>query len=442
MQRASSAARRRSEGHMNTEVSNNYSPLASSPSSNRYSSKSKSLFQRFALPLVLFSLIAALLYTDMPFTTRIRQAVFPSSSSKSLSMDQASHINDLGFRILQSLPEKDALISPYSIASALSMLAAGTTAKSPAESEFLKLLPASVAAPKSPESSVTLHVATSAWVSSSVRKDYIKQIQSQGAEVEEKPESVDVVNAWVSKATDRNIPSILNSLPEPLVALVINAVFFKAQWTKKFDPADTVDMPFQGAGNVRMMHMRNERFPYAYIEAGDGKAQIVEIPYGKEEYAAVAVLPDEGTTLDSLIKELGEKGASGWSEWMEQSFSSKIDVLGVPRFKVEYGAKSLKDTLKSMGLRTAFVIDASAPPFLRLTEDRETYIKDIIHKATLECTEEGTVATAATAAILMTRSMPRANPVVILNRPFLFAIRNRETGVLMFLGRVDKPINP
>lgn len=119
----------------------------------------------------------------------------------------------------------------------------------------------------------------------------------------------------------------------------------------------------------------------------------------------------------------------------------KLDLMALPRFKIKYGVMSLKGELQDLGIKAAFVRDKNNPLFLRMTDNKETYLDDALHKATIECTEKGTVASAATAAVLAFRAATE-NPKVVLDRPFLFAIRNRGSGALLFLSRVETPVSP
>lgn len=173
----------------------------------------------------------------------------------------------------------------------------------------------------------------------------------------------------------------------------------------------------------------------------EGTVKVVELPYGKKEFAATVVVPTGKLTVAEVAATF-EGGAGVWEEWVEGMSLRRLQELAMPRFKLEFGAQSLKANLAKLGVRAAFEGDAREPQFLRMTADRDAYLDDVLHKATLECTEEGTIATAATAGIMMTRSMPRERPSVVLDRPFLFVIRNTVSGSILFVAKVDNPISP
>lgn len=155
----------------------------------------------------------------------------------------------------------------------------------------------------------------------------------------------------------------------------------------------------------------------------------------------MVIVPQGRAKVGDVIR-LFEGGSKIWDTWTGQMVNQTLDAVGMPRFKMEYGVQSLKGELQGMGVRAAFVSNKEKPPFWELSEDPETYMDDVLHKATIECTEKGTVASAATAVVLMTRSMPRKNPEVWMDRPFVFAVRNRNSGALLFLARVDDPMSP
>lgn len=429
------------------------------PTGPIYSSKSpRSVFTLFCLAATLLSL--ALFFVafcaDMPIADRLR-AVFFNADAPSSTLDAASvkTLNGFGLKLFARVAQDgdNVVVSPASIASALSMVALGTTAGGKAEKELDALLKEGFVPPGgSSDRAVELHVANSAWVSNMVHDSYKKDVKKVfGADVLPIPKSADVVNEWVSKNTAGNIKTVLSEIPEQVVALLINAVYFKAEWKTAFDEKNTVDDSFYNDGGaekgemskVKMMKLKDESFNYAEVDVpgrAEEKLKIVELPYGKkDEYSAVIVLPTGKMGIGEIASLFKEGNAETWEGWMSRLARTKLDVLAMPRFKVEYGVKSLKQDLQGMGMNAAFDSDGSDPQFLRMTEDKSTYLDDVLHKATIECSEKGTVASAATAAVVMFRSLPRANPRVVVDRPFLFTIRNRVSGALLFVARVDKP---
>jgi serpin B len=185
-----------------------------------------------------------------------------------------------------------------------------------------------------------------------------------------------------------------------------------------------------------------------YTENSDG-AQVVELPYGKDQrFAAVVLIPRKGT--DGLAKfisphvdrssGIGSASANTELSTMLRHLRTRPVALQLPRFKVEFGVHDLTPELRSaFGMNEPF--DGSGG-FLGMSDDKNVHISQVFHKAVVEVNEEGTKAAAATAAVMMTRSivMPMEPPkTVIVDRPFLFLIRDRHTGLFLFAGIVEDP---
>lgn len=369
------------------------------------------------------------------------------------------NLNKFGLNLftkIASTEQQNVVLSPASVASAMSMVAAGVTEGSQAEKELELVLGEGYSKPsETNDESVQLSVANSAWLKNQVLAEYKETVRTVFcADVFDIPTDPAVVNQWVETATNGEIKNLLDEIPQNAEALLINAVFFKASWTTKFDEKNTMDAPFYKDGGpeagevkkVKMMHLRKEMFKYAEVEVlGKPKQniRIAEIPYGKnDEYAAVVVVPTGTLSASEVVESLAGEGVSQWDDWMTSLQLRKLDVLAMPRFRVEFGVASLKDAMRSLGINAPFDSTPRNPQFLRMSEATNMYLEDVLHKATIECTEEGTVASAATAAILARRSRPRPNPTVILDRPFLFAIRNKVSGELLFVAKINHPQSP
>ncbi|KAI0566464.1 proteinase inhibitor I4 [Gracilaria domingensis] len=410
-------------------------------------SPSASIAARLLFPFVCVLTLLAVFSPSLPQSLSIGLPSAMRDATVPLAGDQISAVNNLGFQLLASLNEPDSLLSPYSIASALSLVSVGSAPSSQTRSEFEVLLASGASKPIAPvtttDKSVTLHSASAAVLTSLVLPSYKDAIVSAGAELIANPSSAKPINDWISTATKGRISDLFTDLPSPLVAILINAIFFQASWTTAFDPAETRKLPFNQGEQVDMMRLMKEKFPYAECTLPDGgSVQIAQLPYGDGSLAATFVLPSKDGSLDEVIKLLGEQGETLWSSWTEKLTRRKLDLVALPRFKLKYGVKSVKGALKSFGLQKAFEVNVENPPFPLLTEDKEAHLSDVLHAATLEVTEEGTVASAASAAIVLTRAAPRPNPEFIANRPFLMAVRNTATNAVLFIARVDKPISP
>jgi serpin B len=246
------------------------------------------------------------------------------------------------------------------------------------------------------------------------------------------PASVDVINGWVEDKTRGKIKEIIAPPIDPMVIMfLINAIYFNGTWTYEFDPAETEQAPFHrpdGSTVPVMLMAQQTDLEYVVTE----HYQAVDLPYGGEAYSMTVVLPHEGVRIDSLIAELDE---SSWGSLLDGARVTGIE-LHLPRFKLEY-EKVLNDALKALGMETAFT--GGAADFSRIAPGRELYISRVKQKTFVEVDEEGTEAAAVTVVETVVTSVPRP-PVMRVDRPFVFAIRERYSGTIIFIGKiVDLP---
>jgi serine protease inhibitor len=349
----------------------------------------------------------------------------------------------------------DVFLSPLSVATSLAMLLAGASIGGPVERELnavLKTSGADIAALQAGLSAgtdgakVKILSANSLWIKSTINADFKSHVSKEfQAEVKPLSTEPEPINKWVNDATDGMIPVLMDRIPAQAVALLVNAVFFKGAWTHAFNPSQTkADTPFRqpgGAGEklVKMMVMRNQNFRFGEAPLPRGSLKMVELPYGDSaKYTAVVVLPEDEATLSDAVASIGD-----WDKWIGKLSAEpvKVDYLGMPRFKLEYGASSLKPALEALGLKSAWTPDPAAAKFDRMTDDPQVALDDVVHKAAVEVTEEGTKASAATGAVMTPKSFNalQDSRMIYVDAPFLFAIRNRESGLIVFLGRVDDP---
>ncbi|KAK3285538.1 hypothetical protein CYMTET_6864 [Cymbomonas tetramitiformis] len=301
---------------------------------------------------------------------------------------------------------------------------------------------------KSDDPKVNVLVANSQWSRSSILESYKERIgREYAAEAFDLPASPQPINAWVKAKTNSLIPEVLSNIDPLVVSILINAVYFKGEWTNRFDAEHTVEAPFHVSPTVQlpvqMMMRKDKKMLYAEVSAGDkeSRAQVVELPYGEgEQFSAVVVLPSlsdaDGMSLTSMMDALAAKPAL-WEQWMMQLRPTDVR-LGLPRFKVEYGMKDLKEALSLMGVTDAFTGTPDGA-FLAMSDDPQVYLSAVLHKTVVEVNEEGTEAAAVTAAIMKTRSLPRPPLQMLVDRPFIFAIRSRVSGALLFMCRINNP---
>lgn len=244
------------------------------------------------------------------------------------------------------------------------------------------------------------------------------------------------INAWVAEQTRDKIPELIpqGALTSLTRLVLTNAVYFDANWMEPFDEDRTIDAAFatpDGEVEVPTMHSHGE-LRYARHES----AQVVTIPYEEREWEMVVVLPDAGA-----LAEVEADAAAVLDGAMAQLRTEKVN-LALPKFTFRWSG-SLVDTLKALGMRSAFGRDADFSRMADLDGTDGLYVSDVLHEAFVEVDEEGTEAAAATAVIVATRAAAVPRPVIDfrVDRPFLFAIRHVDTGAWLFLGRVTNPVS-
>ncbi len=241
------------------------------------------------------------------------------------------------------------------------------------------------------------------------------------------------INKWVADQTANKIEDLvpegaLNSLTR---LVLVNAVYLDATWASQFNKDATRDGSFTTlAGTTVTTPMMNQNASFAYAK-GDGW-QAVELPYAHDELAMLLVVPDQGRFADveaqlatGLIAQAAGALANAGEVW-----------LSMPKFEFRTQA-ALADALKSLGMRKAF--DIASADFSGITIDEPLCIDDVIHEAYIAVDEEGTEAAAATAVIVRAGAAPMEPVRLTIDRPFLFALRDKDTGAVLFLGRVTDP---
>jgi serpin B len=242
------------------------------------------------------------------------------------------------------------------------------------------------------------------------------------------------INKWVSENTNAKIPELIGQgVLDALTRLVlVNAVYLDATWANQFDPHSTADGDFTTLAGDKItakMMSQAEAMPYA---AGDGW-KAVELPYLRDELAMLLIVPDSGKFADVE----GQLGTGLMDDVVGRLTSDHEVALTLPKFKFRTQA-SLTQALGQLGMKTAF--DPNAADFSGMTKEASLYISDVIHEAYINVDEEGTEAAAATAVVMrLTAAMPTEQIQLTIDRPFLFAIRDRATGAILFLGRVTDP---
>jgi serine protease inhibitor len=366
--------------------------------------------------------------------------------------------NGFAFKLLRQLakdqPSTNIFISPYSAATVLQMVGSGAAGQTKAEMqqvlETTGLSSDTVSAANkkiaqslnSGNTNVILTTANAIWYrqGAPVKPEFIARNQQFfGATVDAlnfaDPHSVDIINAWANEKTHGKISRIADGMIDPKYTrlFLANAVYFKGKWAEPFDAKDTKDWPFHlrggGQKNVPMM-TQTKTFTY---RRGTGY-QAVRLPYQGENLAMYVFLPDTNSSPEKL---LGIMNGDTWQRVTKPGFSEKEGTVVLPKFRLEYSVE-LKQPLQALGMKAAF--DSLGADFSGIAP--QLFISDARQKTFVEVKEEGTEAAAVTGMTLSEgmAPMPPPNPFeMIVDRPFLFLIEDKQTGTILFMGVMFDP---
>ena len=355
---------------------------------------------------------------------------------------------DLFREAVRALPaDSNAFLSPFSASMALGMAmngAAGSTLQAMQEALRVGGMPLGdinqgyhglLDLYTSIDRTTELLVANSVWVDQGfpVRPEFLASAReffsAEARTLDLQTEGLVAINAWVREKTREKIPTLLEQINSDEIAFLVNAIYFKGKWRLPFDPERTTPQAFLGAGgvshNVPTMTM-DEKIRYA-SRPGYAAADLL---YGNGAFAMTILLPDEGSTPASVLATLTP---ASWRQ-LDTEYNEARVMLSLPKFKLEY-RRSLVEDLKALGMGIAF--DQTQADFSGIASvaPERLYLTQVLQKAFVEVNEEGTEAAAATAVGVGVTSMP---PSFIVNRPFLFIIRERLSGTSLFMGQVNE----
>ncbi|MCK5146316.1 serpin family protein [bacterium] len=375
----------------------------------------------------------------------------PPRELSSLEKSIVESANDFGFDIFKRLatarPDSNLFISPLSISTALGMTyngAAGTTAEAIAAvlgydgmstsqinenyQSLIKLL-------LNMDENVIMEIANSLWGREgfSIEADFIEALQTYfNAEARTlnfaDPGAVDIINGWIEEKTHGKIEDMLEEIDPSTVLFLINALYFKADWTIQFDPDKTFDDTFQlndgSTVDCKMMNL-HETFNWAMTD----KVRIIDLPYGDEYFSMTIIQPNNGISMEEVLAGFNK---AQWEQWLAALNETELD-LAMPRFKVEDDWE-LKDVLTAMGMGVAF---SGGADFSGINPNADLYIHRVKHRTFIEVNEEGTEAAAVTVVDIRETSV---GPSMQLNRPFIYVIRDHHSNTMMFMGMMINPV--
>jgi len=340
-------------------------------------------------------------------------------------------------------------IAPSSIATVLGMVTAG--AKGATQQQLLDALRVPLPAPQLHAAvgglvralaartgdGVTLSEVDQAWVQRNLRllddfagiltHDYAAPIAR--IDFADPERAAATINGWIAQKTHGKIPKLI--APEVLdqaMLVLTDAVYMDAQWENAFDPKLTTDAPFHLAGgtSVAVPTMHQE----AMLEYGNGPGwTAVALPYKGDKLEMDVIVPDDlaqfehgfdASTLEAVLATLRPAEVA----------------IDLPKFEFRTHFDNLSGALAKLGVRNAF--DPSKADFSGMTSDAQLYLSAVVHQTFVHVDEKGTVAAGATGGVMKITAAEIVRPVHV-DKPFLFAVRDRATGAIVFLGRVADP---
>ena len=255
------------------------------------------------------------------------------------------------------------------------------------------------------------------------------------AELDNLPQTGEPINQWVEEKTREKIDEIIDSGPiDPLViAYLVNAIYFQADWNLEFDENLTRTRPFYFNNESFDVEMMENKDDYRYLVNDDIEA--IKLDYSHEKYAFHAIMPNN---LEDFYLDFNKNSF----EDLKNSYRKDELTLRLPKFKMEEKFK-LSDALEAMGMHLAF--NPSQADFSKMVDLEElrdnVYISEVYHSTYIEVDETGTEAAAAT-AVEMSREMAVMDPLILeFNRPFIFLIEEKESNTILFMGQLVDPNN-
>ena len=280
---------------------------------------------------------------------------------------------------------------------------------------------------------VQLSIANSIFVNKDYRllKPYQTDMQryfgalAEGLDFSSK-KSLNRINGWCNKKTNGMIPTILDELNPDAVSYLLNAIYFKAEWSNPFEKDFTNNEDFATAHGAKTMPLMQQTRNYNYLKNSIFAA--VDLPYGNHRWSMTVMLPEEGKTTTDVINYLAQNGTS-----FTDDFRSRRVDLKLPRFETSSATSNLIGTMQKLGLSRVFSGSAEIPNMCNTS----VFISMMLQKARIKVDERGSEAAAVTVVMLeKSCAIQRDEPVVFhAKRPFVYLIREASTGVILFVGK-------
>ena len=241
------------------------------------------------------------------------------------------------------------------------------------------------------------------------------------------PKALKHINQWCSDKTCRMIPSIIDRLNPSDVAVLLNAIYFNGSWTHQFPKKNTRLENFQGyTRDIKKVDMMHQERKFFY--ADNSRFAAVELPYGNGQYSMNVLLPNEGVSINDMMKQL----TAGEFAKLQQQMSECIVDLKLPRFSTTTNV-SLNAPLSALGAKTMFT---SSADFSGMA-DAGVFVSAMLQKAKIEVSEEGTKAAAVTAGVIALTALHEQPRHVKFHakRPFVYTINEKNSNAILFIGQ-------
>lgn len=364
-------------------------------------------------------------------------------SSASFASEASEAVNNFAFnagKIIMSNSSGNFFFSPYSIMSAFGMAYAGSAEDTAREIESSLGITQDIheslgALMKDLDKSGYVSSANRIWLKNGLklRKSYsdtlrlnygntVKELDMKGKTEESRRE----INDWVSTKTNGKITDLIQKLDPETRMVITNAVYFNAEWREKFPKSATSKEQFRTSSNsYRDVDMMKQNEEFRYTES-DG-VKVIMLPYKGYRLSMIVALPDENKP-DAL----SNVDAETFAKWLDAMDVYDVD-LWLPKFRTEERYE-LKGVFEALGVKQAFTDDAN---FSGITGQEPLKADEVIHQTFIEIDEEKTEAAAATAMpMLAGTAMPMQRPHAEFHadHPFMYFIRDNETGTILFMG--------
>lgn len=245
------------------------------------------------------------------------------------------------------------------------------------------------------------------------------------------PASTGIINDWCALKTHDKIKNVLDQISSDAVMYLINAIYFNGTWTYQFDESKSFSGPFyKEDGNEKEVEYMMMQTDLQYLSKEQFNA--VDLPYGNKKFSMTVFLPKGNFTVNDMI---GQLRSDSLSQWGKEFFEKEV-ILTLPKFKFGY-KELLNDPLTDMGLGVAF---SGMADFTGINPSGNLNISRVIHQSFIDVNEKGTEAAAVTVVeIEYTSAGPDNKIYFTANRPFIFAIREKTSNAILFIGKVGNP---